>query len=312
MTRLVVSHYMPADHGTHVDFLLPWTRRIEKACPSLEFEIHCEGSKYGLLENQYSQVLSGAVDIAHSPASLPAGRFPMTNLMNLPFLVQDSQQASDRLWAAHAPYLEREFSPLHVLALHADSGGVLHMRDTPVRSLEDLAGKRIRTPSGAIAQAMAEIGAEPVHLLPPAIGKAARAGEIDGAIMAWDVLAYTQTKDIFRHHYTDVFYVSPLYLVMNAESRARLTDKERRALDEHSGADLTRRFGDYWKSWAAPGRSLATGEGHVLEALPDAVLSGLREAAALHTRRHVERLAGEGLSDAAGIVEIFSGRGGLA
>jgi len=62
---------------------------------------------------------------------------------------------------------------------------------------------------------MAAIGAEPVHLLPPAIRGAAETGDIDGAIMAWDVLAYTQTQNIFRYHYTDVFYVSPLYLVMN-------------------------------------------------------------------------------------------------
>lgn len=308
MTRLVVSHYMPADHGTHVDFIAPWTRRIHAACPSLEFELHCEGHEHGLLENQFSQVSSGAVDIAHSPASLPAGRFPLTNLMNLPFLVDGSQQASDRLWAAHASYLEDEFKPLRVLALHADSGGVLHMRDTQIRSLDDLAGKHIRTPTGAIADAMRALGAEPVHLLPPAISKAARAGEIDGAVMAWDVLAYTRTQDIFRHHYEDVFYVSPLYLVINPDSYARLTEAERQALDEHSGADLTKRFGAYWKSWSAPGRALARREGHSLGRLPSGVLSGLRAAATASMGRHVDRLIDEGLGNAPGVIDLFSGR----
>ncbi|MGI6853900.1 hypothetical protein [Mesorhizobium sp. 1B3] len=308
MTRLVVSHYMPADHGTHVDFIVPWTLRVQAACPSLEFELHCEGHEYGLLENQFSQVSTGVVDIAHSPAALPAGRFPLTNLMNMPFLVEDSQQASDRLWAAHPLYLEEEFRPLRVLALHADSGGVLHMRDTEIRSLDDLAGKRIRTPAGAIADAISVIGAEPVHLLPPAIGKAARAGEIDGAIMAWDVLAYTQTQDIFRHHYEDIFYVSPLYLVINPDSHARLTDEERQALHGHSGADLTRRFGAFWRSWSAPGRALAQGKGHSLDRLPSSVLSGLRTAAAAGTKRHVDRLIGEGLGKAPDLIDIFSGR----
>lgn len=308
MTRLVVSHYMPADHGTHVDFIVPWTRRVQAACPSLEFELHCEGYEYGLLENQFKQVSSGVVDIAHSPASLPADRFPLTNLMNLPFLVEGSQQASDRLWAAHALYLEEEFKPLRVLALHADSGGVLHMRDTEIRSLDDFAGKRIRTPRGAIADAMRTVGAEPIHLLPPAIGEAARKGEIDGAIMAWDVLAYTQTQDIFRHHYEDVFYVSPLYLVINPDSHARLTDEERQALEEHSGADLARRFGAYWNAWSAPGRALALRDGHSLERLPPRVLTGLQAAAAAGTRRHVDRLTDEGLGGAPGVIDIFSGR----
>lgn len=308
MTRLVVSHYMPADHGTHVDFIVPWTQRVQAACPSLEFELHFEGHEHGLLENQYSQVCSGAVDIAHSPASLPAGRFPLTNLMNLPFLVDGSQQGSDRLWAAHDLYLEEEFRPLRLLALHADSGGVLHMRDTQVASLDDLAGKRIRTPAGAIADAMRALGAEPVHLLPPAIGRAAKAGEIDGAVMAWDVLAYTGTQDIFRHHYNDVFYVSPLYLVINPDSYARLTEAEQHALNAHSGADLTRRFGAYWKSWSAPGHALAQREGHTLGPLPSGVLAGLRAAAAASVQRHLDRSIGEGLVNAPGVIDLFSGR----
>lgn len=307
MTRLVVSHYMPADHGTHVDFILPWISRVQAACPSLEFEVHCEGHPLGLLENQFSQVSSGVVDIAHSPASLPPGRFPLTNLMNLPFLVEDSQQASDRLWKAHATFLKGEFAPLHVLALHADSGGVLHMRDTRVRSLDDLSGKRIRTPVGAIADTMRATGAEAVHLLPPAIGQAARNGEIDGAIMAWDVLAYTGTQDIFRHHYEDVFYVSPLYLVMNPDSYAGLTSDERQALDNCSGADLTPRFGAYWKTWSAPGRALAQEEGHSFERLPSQVMSGLRAAATESIRRHVNRSIEGGLVNASEIIDLFYG-----
>ncbi|WP_265975688.1 TRAP transporter substrate-binding protein DctP [Brucella intermedia] len=308
MTKLVVSHYMPPDHGTHVDFILPWTERLRVACPSLDIEVHCEGSEFGLLEKQYEQVMSGAVDIAHSPVALPAGRFPLTNLMNLPFLVQDTQQACDRLWQAHAEHLANEFSPLHVLALHADSGGVLHMRDQPIATIDDLVGKRIRTPAGPVADAMAMIGAHPIHLLPPAIGPAARAGDIDGAIMAWDVLAYTQTQDIFRYHYLDTFYVSPLYLVMNPQSYASLSNEERRALDAVSGSDLTPRFGAFWKAWSEPGHMLAKAEGHSLEPLPATVLSGLQEAGAASAKLFIERLSGDELAAANSVVDIFSGR----
>lgn len=287
MTQLTVSHYMPADHGTHIDFIAPWARRIEAACPSLSIEIFCEGSRYGKLENQYEQVMSGAVDIAHSPASLPADRYPLINLMNLPFLVQDARQASERLWQAHDRFLADEFQPLHVLAFHADSGGILHMREPELASVEDLSGKRIRTPAGPIAEAIAALGAEPVLLRPPAIGEAARMGKLDGAIMAWDVLAYTGTQDIFRHHFSDVFYVSPLYFVMNPDSRARLTHAERAAVDQFSGADLAGRFGNYWSNWSRSGRLLADGPGRSLSSLPDPILAALRTAAAVSIEKHI-------------------------
>ena len=306
MTRLTISHYMPFDHGTHVDFILPWTERVKKTCPTLEFDIHGEGSPLGKLENQFAQVASGAVDISHSPASLPAGRFPLTNLMNLPFLVPDAGRASELLWAAHEAVLSDEFHPLRVLALHADSGGVLHLRHGGLRGPGDLAGKRIRTPAGAIAEAMRAIGAEPVQILPPYIGEAARKGEIDGAVMAWDVLAYTGTQDIFRQHYSDVFYVSPLYLVMNPESHARLTTDERSALEKCSGADLAARFGGYWQSWSASGRALAQGDGHDLRLLPGPVLAALRMAAAKSSLRHVEALAAAGVRGAHETLAILS------
>jgi len=296
---------MPDNHGIHVDFLLPWTRRIQDSCPSLSFDIYCEGSKYGLLEQQFAQVSSGIVDIAHSPASLPIDHFPLTNLINLPFLVKDAQQASEYLWAAYEPYLKREFSPLHVLALHADSGGVLHMRDGAIKSLEDFVGKRIRMPPGSLSETMAAIGAIPVHLPPPAIAQAARADEIDGAIMAWDVLAYTQTQDIFRYHYRDVFYVSPLYLVMNAQSYALLDKDERRALDEYSGAALTKYFGKYWQAWSSSGRLLAEGDGHVVGQLPAQLMTALREAATRSRQHHIDRLMAQGHVEAAEVIEIF-------
>lgn len=307
MTRLRLSHYMPPDHGTHVDLLEPWARRVEAACPTLKIDIYCGGSKYGLLEKQFDQVVSGEVDIAHSPTTLPPGRFPLTHTMSLPFLVGNAGEAARRLWQAHDRFLAAEFAPLHVLALHADSGGILHLRDRPLSSMEDLAGLRIRTPAGALSRVVAALGAEPVHLLPPAIGPAARAGEIDAAIMAWDVLIYTGTQDIFRHHHPEVFYVSPLYLVMNPRSRASLTEEERTTLDRLSGADLAPRFGDYWENWSRPGRLVAEAPDHTLQPLPASVLAIFREAAISRRQDEISRLVDMGLSTAPDVLTAFEG-----
>ncbi|WP_185984661.1 hypothetical protein [Aureimonas mangrovi] len=305
MTRLIVSHYMPSDHGTHRDFILPWAERLTTACPSLSFEIHGEGSPLGLLENQFDQVMSGAVDVAHSPANLPPGRFPLTQLMNLPFLVDGPHQAGERLLAAHDAYLAAEFEPLKVLALHADSGGLLHMRDAPIERVSDFAGKRIRSPAGAMAETLAALGAQPIHLLPPAIGDAARSGAIDGAVMAWDVLAYSRTIDVFRHHHSDVFYLSPLYFVMNAAAFSRLEPAERTVLMAMSGPDLSLRFGDYWTRWSTPGRALALEDGHTLQPLPACVTAALRDAAGDARQRHVHALIDAGHAQAAKVADMF-------
>lgn len=307
VTVLHLSHYMPRDHGTHRDFIAPWAARVMEACPELSIEIHSEGSDLGLLENQYDQVLSGRVDIAHSPASLPPDRFPLTNLVNLPFSVKDAGEAGARLWAAHDAILAQEFAPLHVLALHADSGGVLHLRQGGLRDIDDLRGLRIRSPRGPVAELLRDIGAVPVPILPPRIGEAARKGEIDGALMAWDVLEYTATQDVFRHHYDSVFYVSPLYLVMNAHSRERLSAAAKEAIDQASGGNLAPRFGRYWQGWSASGRALAELPGHVVEPLPDNILTTLKARAEPGNQRHVAALVAAGHDRAADAFAILSG-----
>ena len=217
--RLDVSHYMPEDHGSHADFIAPWAKAVEAASDgTLSLSVHTGASAFGKLENQHAQVASGQVDVAHSPAGLPEGRFPLTTLMNLPFMASSSAQGTQMLNALLEPHLAAEYDGLKVLALHADSGGVLHTRDELVTRLEQLRGLRLRCPAGPMEAALRLLGVEPVPLTPPNIRAAAEAGRIDGAVMAWDVLAYTGTAEIFRHHTDTKLYVSPLYFVMNGES----------------------------------------------------------------------------------------------
>ena len=296
---LNVSHYMPEDHGSHADFIAPWARAVEAASGGeLSVTIHSGASALGRLDNQYAQVLSGAVDVAHSPAGLPDGRFPLTTLMNLPFMASSSAQGTAILNALLPGHLASEFQDLKVLVLHADSGGVLHTRDELVTRQEQLAGLRLRCPAGPMEAALRLLGAEPVPLTPPHIKAAADEGRIDGAVMAWDVLAYTGTGDIFRHHTDTKLYVSPLYFVMNGQSWRSLSPAQHEAVERCSGGGLAGRFPAWWQAWEAPGRALAFTDGHVLGELTRSELARWQRAAAPAVEAHVEGLVAAGHADA--------------
>lgn len=297
--ELHVSHYMPEDHGSHADFIAPWARAVEKASGgALSLVVHSGSSACGKLENQYAQVSSGAVDIAHSPAGLPEGRFPLTTLLNLPFMAASSEEGTRLLNALFESHLAAEYRGLKVLALHADSGGVLHTRDAPVTRLEQLAGLRLRCPAGPMEAALRLFGAEPVALTPPCIRAAADDGRIEGAVMAWDVLAYTGTAAIFRHHTDTKLYVSPLYFVMNGATWRSLDPRARNALDSWSGAALASRFPLWWQAWEAPGRALGLAKGHTMGALVPAELRRWRDTAAPAVEAHVDALVAAGHAQA--------------
>lgn len=305
-TRIVLhaSHYMPEDHGSHTDFIAPWAAAVEQASAgAIQVVVHAADTPLGRLENQYDQVVSGAVDVAHSPAGLPKGRFPLTQVLNLPFMVTGAGQGTRALWALLAGPLAHEYAALHVLALHMDSGGVLHTRERPVTRLEELRGLRLRCPAGPMETVMRELGAIAVPLPPPAICRAAEAGEIDGAVMAWDVLAYTRTDGIFRYHTDTKLYASPLYFVMNQARWLALPEPMREAIDRVSRTALIERFGTWWAKWELPGRAAARAPGHHTVQLLPAELERWRQAAAPAIAGHLDALTRSGLTAARSVFQ---------
>jgi TRAP-type C4-dicarboxylate transport system substrate-binding protein len=272
MHELVVSHYMPHDHGTHADFIAPWAAAVEReSAGALRVIVHAGDGPLGKLENQYAQVTEGVVDVAHSPAHLPPGRFPRTSLVGLPFMAASTAEATWLLLKLlFDGALHEEFAGLHVLALHADSGALLHTRHGPVTQLEALAGLRIRSPNAAVSAALACLGAVPVQLAPPEIRAAADEGALDGAVMAWDLLAYSGTADIFRFHLDNRVFFAPLYFVMNGARYAALPPAAKVAVDWVSGLELERKFPGWWAQWEAPGRAHGEAPGHHVSRLDPA------------------------------------------
>ena len=90
--------------------------------------------------------------------------------------------------------------------------------------------------------ALAALGAIPVALQPPQIREAALTGQIDGAVMAWDVVAYTQTAELLPFHTDTKLYVSPLYFGMNRARYDTLPANVRDAVDAASGEALVSKF----------------------------------------------------------------------
>ena len=151
-----------------------------------------------------------------------------------------------------------------MLALHADSGGLLHTREGPIERLEDLRGLRVRAPNALVASVLAELGAQPVVLAPLQIRAAAEAGRLDGAAMAWDVVLHSETAAIFRYHLDVPLYVSPLYFVMNRARYDGLDPALRESIDAASGPALAGRFGRWWEARARPAREAVQRRGNTV------------------------------------------------
>ncbi|WP_299362976.1 TRAP transporter substrate-binding protein [uncultured Paracoccus sp.] len=306
-TTLKVSHYLPAVHGIHTDFIGPWTEQVSQcAGGEVNFEISPGGTQLGNVAKQQEQVLAGVVDIAHGLTGAPRGRFPRTSLVEMPFLSQDAGAATQALWSLYPTHLAEEYKGLKVLALHAHNGGLLHTNGKHVETMEDLNGLRIRTPSPAVSEMLSFLGATPQGLPPGEVYENLQRNVIDGTVFPWDPVKSFGLNEVLTDHLDAGFYTVSFFFVMNQDKYDSLPENVRTCIDQASGDNLVPKFGDWWDKWDAAGREEAEQAGHTITVLSDEERARWREALQPMITKYLETVEGEGVSDAAALYQAFA------
>lgn len=305
-TTLKVSHFLPAVHGIHTDFITPWTEQVTDCTGGeVQFEISPAGTQLGNVARQQEQVMAGVVDIAHGLHGIPRGRFPRTSLIDMPFLTNDAGAASYALWELLPEYLSEEYQGLKVLALHAHNGGLLHTNDKKVEKMEDMEGLRIRTPSPAVSEMLSHLGADPQGLPPGEVYESLQRGVIDGTVFPWDPVSSFGLNEVLNHHLDLGAYTVSFFYVMNERSYDRLSDKAKACIDQASGAELVAKFDDWWDAWDAPGRQGAIEAGHTISELSDEERARWEEALQPMMESYLQSVKDAGVDNADAIYQAM-------
>ncbi|SMF13355.1 TRAP-type C4-dicarboxylate transport system, substrate-binding protein [Tistlia consotensis] len=297
--NLKLSHFLPPVHGIHTDFIEPWAHDLE-ACSNgkVHVDIYPGGTQLGNVAKQQEQVLAGVVDIAHGLTGIPRGRFPRTSVIDLPFLTESADAATRTLWKLYPEYLKPEYKGLHVLALHAHNGGLIHTRDKQVKTMDDLKGLRIRTPSPAISMMLEALGAVPQGMPPGQVYEALQKGVIDGTVFPWDPVKSFRLAEVLKYHLDARVYTVSFFFVMNQKRYDSLPDDVRACVDKLSGDNLIPKFGPWWDKWDAPGKAAAEERGNVITKLSDAERARWREALQPMIDAYLKQLEDQGVENA--------------
>lgn len=305
-TTLKLSHYLPAVHGIHTDFIVPWTEQVTQCTNGeVQFEISPGGTQLGNVAKQQEQVLAGVVDIAHGLSGTPRGRFPRTSLVEMPFLSRDAGAATAALWSLFPDQLAEEYKGLKVLALHAHNGGLLHTNGKHVETMEDMKGLRIRTPSPPLSEMLTFLGATPQGLPPGEVYENLQRNVIDGTVFPWDPVKSFGLNEVLTDHLDAGFYTVSFFFVMNQNKYDSLPDNVRACIDQASGDALIPKFGAWWDTWDAAGRAEAEGAGHAITVLSDEERARWLEALQPMIAKYLEDVKAEGVEDASALYQAF-------
>src|SRR5690606_19652803 len=128
---------------------------------------------------QWRSALTGVSDIAFGLPGYTTEEFPRTMLSMSPALFDTAEEGTNAI-RDNIDLIAPDFARAHLLVLWSSEPAILMTRNVPVRSIEDLAGLKIRTADQVAATLLTNWGAVPVPLPASEIYMALDTGVIDG------------------------------------------------------------------------------------------------------------------------------------
>jgi TRAP-type C4-dicarboxylate transport system substrate-binding protein len=273
-TTLRVHQMLPAQATIPRAAIEPWTKRVEEASGGrLKFELYPAMQLGGAPPDLYDQAKDGVVDLIWTVLGYTPGRFPKSEVFELPFMVTKGEATS----VAFQKYVEAnsmdEFAGVKLLCVHAHGPGLFHTKD-PVTKLEDLKGMKIRGGSRIINDMLTRLGAEPVGMPVPAVPEALSTGVISGTTIPWEVTPSLKVAELVKNHTgfagTHGLYTQTFGFTMNLDKYNALPDDLKAIIDANSGVETARAFGQAMDAGDAAGLKIAQDAGNNIVTLDEA------------------------------------------
>ncbi len=264
---LTLHHFLAPTSTTQKRFLEPWADEVKKRSDGrLQIKIFPLMQLGGRAPQLYDQARDGVADIVWTLPGYTPGRFPVTEVFELPFYVTTAEATSQAVEEFSHKHLAAEYAETHPLLLHVHARGSFHMRTQEVRSLDDLKGLKIRGPSRTVTTMIQRLGATAVGMPVPDVPTSLSRGVIDGALLPWQVTRSLRTSELVRSHTefggSHGLYTAVFLLTMNKASYNRLPADLQQVLEDVSSTPRAKIAGQVYDEDEIPGRQIAIDRGN--------------------------------------------------
>ena len=244
VVNLTYSIFFPSTH-IQCQMAEQWAEEIHRRTDgSVQITIYPAGT-LSSADACYSGVVSGISDIGMSCFAYTRGRFPLMEGVDLPLGYPTGLVATRVATAIAKEFEPAELQDVKLLYIHAHGPGILASR-RPVRALEDVRGMNIRA-TGLSAKIVENIGGVPVAMSQGETYEALQRGVVEATFCPVETLdGWKQGEVINSITDTSVIgYTTAMFVVMNKNSWARLSENQQRIIEEVS-AEWVDKHGRAW------------------------------------------------------------------
>jgi TRAP-type C4-dicarboxylate transport system substrate-binding protein len=263
---LKLHQFLPAQANVPKLILDVWAANVEKDSGGrIKVDSYPSMQLGGRPPELMDQAIDGVADIIWTVVGYTPGRFPSTEVFELPFMMTDARAVSRAYWEMFEKYWkDTEFQDVHVLGTWVHGPGMIHTKE-PVNVPDDLQGMKIRGGSRAVNSLLTQLGATPVGMPVPAVSEALSKGVIDGTTIPWEVTAALKVPELVNNH-TEfsgaALYTLTFVLAMNKEKYESLPDDLKKVIDDNSGLEFSVFAGGTQADADGPSRVIAVDRGN--------------------------------------------------
>jgi len=214
--KLNYSVFFPAPHKNAV-LATEWAKEIEKRTAGKVQITVFPGGTLTPADKCYDGVVKGISDIGFSVLAYTRGKFPLTEVSDLPLGIKSGLVASKAFNDYYKKFKPKELDEVKIMYLHGHGPGILHTKKG-VTKLEDLKGMKIRC-TGMAAKIVTALGGVPVAMPMGETYDALSRGVVDGSMAPYEALQGWKWGEVVRFT-TENFgssYSTGMFVVMNKD-----------------------------------------------------------------------------------------------
>jgi len=289
--------YFVGDQHAMSQWLVRWSDKLEKdSAGRLTFK-RFPASQMGPVPQHYDYARTGQADVVWFLHGATPGRFPQTEIIQLPYLVGSAEIGTKVLndGELRGKYLDAEHKGVKVLLLLTHQPGNVHTTKKPIRRVEDMSGLRIRFASPTIRDFIAALGGTPVGVPPTEQSEQLQKGTIDGVFIDYGGAGIAFKLGGILKYSTEMYsYVSSFGVVMNEQTWKSLPP-DLQTLVTRSVTGVEKEVGEAWDALDAPGKkALLDGGAQAIKLSPEET-ARFRKIGADVTEAKLKELEGKGM-----------------
>lgn len=296
------QHFLPAKGSVPMFFMEPWAEKIEADSGGrIKVELYPGMQLGGKPPALYDQIRDGVIDCGWALPAYTPGRFPESEVFELPFMTSMSAEASSKaVWDFTEKYMiGKRFGDIHVVAVHVHGPGIIHKKGNPITSLDDFKGLKLRGPSRQANALLETLGATPIGMPVPAFPEALSKGVVDGGVIPFEVVPGLKVHELTDSH-TGISGDRALYNTffiwgMNKAKYDALPDDLKAVIDANSGIAVSAAAGAAMDKGDDIAEKLIREHGNAINFLDEYIVAEMRKIGDAQTAAWIVEATDKGL-----------------